>query len=178
MSDHGNGFWMQCRCHRGLPDHRLSQRAADRHLNQLHDPLQRPFPHAFYLNYPVSAGLGGILNSFTAAVCLTCVILLGVLATLAVSWLLSHTLLKGIPSFFTLELPPYRRPQIGKVIVRSIFDRTLFVLGRAVAIAAPAGLLIWILANISYVGPENGFFALAVQSPLSAPTLLWSHQFF
>lgn len=136
-------------------------------------PCNGRFPTLFTLiTLFFTAGLGGILNSFTAAVCLTCVILLGVLATLAVSWLLSHTLLKGIPSFFTLELPPYRRPQIGKVIVRSIFDRTLFVLGRAVAIAAPAGLLIWILANISYVGPENGFFALAVQSPLSAPTLL------
>ena len=61
-------------------------------------------------------------------------------------------LLKGVPSSFTLELPPYRRPQIGKVVVRSIFDRTLFVLGRAVAIAAPAGLIIWILANINVGG--------------------------
>ena len=59
-------------------------------------------------------------------------------------------MLKGVPSSFTLELPPYRRPQIGKVIVRSIFDRTLFVLGRAIVVAAPAGLLIWIMA--SYVG--------------------------
>jgi len=57
-----------------------------------------------------------------------------------------------VPSSFTLELPPYRRPQIGKVVVRSIFDRTLFVLGRAVAIAAPAGLIIWILANINVGG--------------------------
>ena len=62
---------------------------------------------------------------------------------------LSGTILKGIPSSFTLELPPYRKPQIGKVIVRSIFDRTLFVLGRAVCVAAPAGLLIWLLANIT-----------------------------
>ena len=57
-------------------------------------------------------------------------------------------MLKGVPSSFTLELPPYRRPQIGKVIVRSIFDRTLFVLGRAIVVAAPAGLLIWIMANV------------------------------
>lgn len=136
-------------------------------------PCNGRFPTLFTLiTLFFTAGLGGILNSFTAALCLTCVILLGVLATLAVSWILSHTLLKGIPSFFTLELPPYRRPQIGKVVVRSIFDRTLFVLGRAVAIAAPAGLLIWILANISYVGPENGLFALTARSGLSAPTLL------
>ena len=68
--------------------------------------------------------------------------------TLFISRLLSKTVLKGVPSSFTLELPPYRRPQIGKVIVRSIFDRTLFVLGRAAAVAAPAGLLIWIMANV------------------------------
>ncbi len=59
---------------------------------------------------------------------------------------------KGIPSSFTLELPPYRRPQIGKVLVRSIFDRTLFVLGRAVTVAAPAGLVIWLMANITIDG--------------------------
>ena len=57
-----------------------------------------------------------------------------------------------MPSSFALELPPYRRPQIGKVIVRSIFDRTLFVLGRAVSVAAPAGLLIWLMANITING--------------------------
>ena len=68
--------------------------------------------------------------------------------TFLVSRLLSLTILKGIPSSFALELPPYRRPQIGKVIVRSIFDRTIFVLGRAVVAAAPAGIIIWIFANI------------------------------
>ena len=57
-----------------------------------------------------------------------------------------------MPSSFTLELPPYRKPQIGKVIVRSIFDRTLFVLGRAICVAAPAGLVIWLMANISVGG--------------------------
>ncbi|MEG7530509.1 MAG: nucleoside recognition domain-containing protein [Hungatella sp.] len=86
--------------------------------------------------------------SILSALLLTGMILLGIAATLGASWLLSHTLLKGIPSSFTLELPPYRRPQISKVIVRSIFDRTLFVLGRAVVIAAPAGLIIWLLANL------------------------------
>lgn len=95
---------------------------------------------------------GSVTGSILSALILTGVILLGVAATLGASWLLSHTLLKGVPSSFTLELPPYRRPQIGKVVVRSIFDRTLFVLGRAVAIAAPAGLIIWILANINVGG--------------------------
>ena len=83
---------------------------------------------------------------------LTAVIVLGVLMTFLVSGVLSKTLLKGVPSSFTLELPPYRRPQIGKVIVRSIFDRTLFVLGRAVVVAAPAGLVIWVLANVDAGG--------------------------
>lgn len=68
--------------------------------------------------------------------------------TLLVSRILSETILKGIPSSFTLELPPYRAPQVGKVIIRSIFDRTLFVLGRAVAVAVPAGIIIWLFANI------------------------------
>ena len=72
--------------------------------------------------------------------------------TFLVSYLLSKTLLRGIPSSLTLEMPPYRKPQVGKVIIRSIFDRTLFVLGRAVVVAAPAGLLIWIFANVTIGG--------------------------
>ena len=93
-----------------------------------------------------TAGLAGSLKS---AAFLTGVILLGVVSTIWVSRLLSKTILKGMPSSFTLELPPYRKPQIGQVIVRSIFDRTLFVLWRAIIVAAPAGLVIWILANIT-----------------------------
>lgn len=92
---------------------------------------------------------GGAGGSALSALMLLGVILLGVGLTLAMSKLLSQTLLKGVPSSFTLELPPYRRPQVGKVLVRSIFDRTLFVLGRAAAVAAPAGLIIWLLANIT-----------------------------
>ena len=69
--------------------------------------------------------------------------------TFLISKLLSKTILKGLPTSFTLELPPYRKPQVGKIIVRSIFDRTLFVLGRAIMVAAPAGLVIWIMANIN-----------------------------
>ena len=86
------------------------------------------------------------------ALLLTAVIIFSVGMTFAVTGLLSTTLLKGTPSSFTLELPPYRRPQIGKVIVRSIFDRTLFVLGRAAAVAAPAGLVIWLMANVNVNG--------------------------
>jgi ferrous iron transport protein B len=94
----------------------------------------------------------GLLESALSAVILTVFIILGVIMTLAVSKLLSKTFLKGVPSSFTLELPPYRRPQVGRIIVRSIFDRTVFVLGRAVAAAAPAGVLIWGMANITIDG--------------------------
>lgn len=87
-----------------------------------------------------------------SALILLAVILLGVFMTFWVSRLLSGTLLKGVPSSFALELPPYRRPQIGKVITRSILDRTLFVLGRAVVVAAPAGLVIWLCANLQLGG--------------------------
>lgn len=96
----------------------------------------------------------GILGSFKSAAFLTAVILLGVASTIWVSKLLSKTVLKGLPSSFTLELPPYRKPQIGQVVVRSIFDRTLFVLWRAIIVAAPAGLVIWILANV-YIGDQS-----------------------
>lgn len=88
------------------------------------------------------------LQSILSTLILLSIIVFGVLTTLFMSKLLSKTLLKGIPSSFALELPPYRKVQFGKVIVRSIFDRTLFVLGRAVCVAAPAGLIIWLLSNI------------------------------
>lgn len=98
-----------------------------------------------------SKGLGGLLS----ALMLTGVILAGVVATFLVSRLLSATVLKGIPSSFTLELPPYRRPQIGRILLRSALDRTLFVLGRAVSVAAPAGLIIWLMANIAPGGGSS-----------------------
>lgn len=91
-------------------------------------------------------------NGIMSTLILTAIILLGVCLTFWISRILSMTLLKGVPSAFTLELPPYRKPQIGKVIVRSILDRTLFVLGRAIAVAIPAGAVIWLLANISIEG--------------------------
>ena len=86
-------------------------------------------------------------SSILAAIMLTGLIMTGIGATFLVTGLLSKTVLKGTPSFFTLEMPPYRRPQPGKILVRSIMDRTLFVLGRAAAVAAPAGLLLWAMAN-------------------------------
>ncbi|MGN0621301.1 MAG: ferrous iron transport protein B [Porcipelethomonas sp.] len=107
-----------------------------------------------------TAAAPGFLRSAASALILLAVILCGVLMTLLISWVLSKTVLKGVPSSFTLELPPYRRPQIGKVIVRSVFDRTIFVLGRACITAAPAGLFIWILANCS-IGENTVLIALS-----------------
>ncbi|MDO4381282.1 MAG: ferrous iron transport protein B [Clostridia bacterium] len=95
-----------------------------------------------------SASLSAAVKPFFAALILTAVILLSVLATFSASRLLSKTVLKGESSAFTLEMPPYRVPKIGSVLVRSVFDRTLFVLSRAVCVSAPMGLFIWLLANI------------------------------
>lgn len=88
-------------------------------------------------------------STFVSALILTLFILLSIIVTLLVSKLLSATVLRGLPSSFTLELPSYRAPQVGKVIIRSILDRTLFVLGRAVVAAIPAGVIIWLMANLS-----------------------------
>lgn len=113
-------------------------------------PCNGRFPTLIAIITMFFAGaVGGAFQSVVSTLMLTGVIVLGVFMTLMISRLLSKTILKGMPSSFNLELPPYRRPQVGKVIVRSIFDRTLFVLGRAVVVAAPAGLVIWVLANIS-----------------------------
>lgn len=95
---------------------------------------------------------GVFLNSILPSLVLTAVMFLSVGMTLLSSKFLSKTILSGETSSFVLELPPYRCPQIGKVIVRSVFDRTLFVLGRAVVSAIPAGLLLWVMANVSIDG--------------------------
>ncbi len=96
--------------------------------------------------------IAGTMQGFGASIISTLsvilVILLGIFCALLVSKILSKTILKGIPSSFVLELPPYRKPQFGKILIRSIFDRTLFVLGRAISVAAPSGLVIWLFASI------------------------------
>ena len=96
----------------------------------------------------IAVGFSGFTASIISTLSVVGIILLGIIMSLLVSRFLSKTLLKGVPSSFVLELPPYRKPQFGKIIVRSIFDRTLFVLGRALTVAIPAGFIIWIFANI------------------------------
>lgn len=96
----------------------------------------------------IGSNFNGFLSSIMSTLVVLAVILLGIFMTIFISKLLSKTILKGVPSSFILELPPYRKPQIGKVLIRSIFDRTLFVLGRAISVAIPAGIIIWLFANI------------------------------
>lgn len=100
----------------------------------------------------IASQFTGFGASILATLSVVIVIVLGILMSLIISKILSHTILKGIPSSFVLELPPYRKPQFGKIIIRSILDRTIFVLSRALAVAAPAGLVIWLFANIGFNG--------------------------
>lgn len=102
----------------------------------------------------IASNFSSPFNNIIAALTVTLVIVLGIIATLLSSKLLSKTVLKGEPSSFTLELPPYRKPKVGQILVRSILDRTLFVLGRAIIVAAPAGLLLWFFAN-THIGNSS-----------------------
>jgi ferrous iron transport protein B len=96
----------------------------------------------------VAASFPAAIASFIAAGSVVGVVLIGVFFTLLVSWGLSKTLLKGEASAFTLELPPYRKPNVTRILYTSFIDRTIFVLYRAMQTAAPAGAVIWILGNI------------------------------
>ena len=96
--------------------------------------------------------VSGKFSSFKGAIILSSLIILAIIVTLIVSKLLSTKLLKGMSSSFILEMPPYRKPQIKQIIIRSIFDRTLFVLARAISVAIPAGIIIWLLSNIKVGG--------------------------
>lgn len=92
----------------------------------------------------------GFSASLLSTLAVLIIVVFGIMMTLFISKILSKTILKGVPSSFVLELPSYRKPQMGKVFIRSIFDRTLFVLGRAVSVAIPAGIIIWLFANIQF----------------------------
>ncbi|MBE5802485.1 MAG: ferrous iron transport protein B [Clostridiales bacterium] len=109
------------------------------------------------------AGAAGVILSSLALVAL---IVISVLVTLGASFLLSKTVLRGMPSTFTLELPPFRMPKPGEVIVRSVLDRTVFVLMRAISVAAPAGLLLWVLGNLTVGGTSLLRHGAAFLDPL------------
>lgn len=113
-------------------------------------PCNGRFPMLISISTIFIGGLSvGLKGSFLSALSVTLIIILGVIMTFFVSRVLSLTLLKGVPSSFILELPPYRTPKVFRLLVRSILDRTLYVLGRALAVAAPAGAIIWLFSNIS-----------------------------
>lgn len=107
-------------------------------------PCNGRFPALIAVITVFFAGASGL----AASAMLTAAVVVSVFVSIGASYLLSKTVLKGVPSSFALELPPYRRPQILKVVARSVLDRVIFVLARAAAVAAPAGLIIWILTNI------------------------------
>lgn len=114
-------------------------------------PCNGRFPTLIAVSSIFLVAKGSSNPSFLPALAITALVVIGIIITLLVSYILSKTILKGIPSSFTLELPPYRVPQIGRVLYTSIIDRTIFVLFRAIVVAAPAGAIIWILSNI-YIG--------------------------
>lgn len=120
-------------------------------LTNVFSPCNGRFPTliAIISIFLVSASSNKFASSTLSALTLLGLIIFSVLITLLISKILSKTILKGEPSSFTLELPPYRKPKILDTIIRSILDRTIFVLGRAIYISIPAGILIWLTANIT-----------------------------
>jgi ferrous iron transport protein B len=114
----------------------------------------------------VAAAFPPVIASFAAAGAVVGVVLLGVAFTLAASWMLSRTVLRGEASAFTLELPPYRRPGIVRILYTSLIDRTLFVLWRAILTAAPAGAVIWVLGNIYLNGTSLAAHSASALAPL------------
>lgn len=126
-------------------------------------PCNGRFPTLIALIGIFFAGAGG---SLTQAAAMTGLILFSAGVSLGVTKLLSATVLRGEPSPFILELPPYRAPRLGQVLLRSVLDRTLIVLGRAAAVAAPAGALLWCLANIDLNGQSLLSHAAAFLEPL------------
>ena len=140
----------------GVTGCRIIESKREREIAQLTNnfvPCNGRFPTLIAIITMFFIGTGGGFLAYSAsALLLTLVILIGIGMTFLTSAFLSKTVLKGVPSSFVLELPPYRAPQIGKIIVSSLVNRTIFVLGRALIVAAPAGLIIWLLVNTNVGG--------------------------
>lgn len=130
-------------------------------------PCNGRFPTLIMLSVIfVAAAFPPTLTSIAAAGAVVGVVLIGILFTLVASWLLTRTVLQGEASAFTLELPPYRRPGILRILYTSLVDRTIFVLGRAILTAAPAGAVIWILGNVNWEGTNLAQHAANILYPL------------
>lgn len=106
------------------------------------------------------------LAGFISALAVVGIAMLGVLLTFVVSWFLTRSVLKGEVSSFSLELPPYRPPRILQTIYTSLIDRTIYVLWRAIVFAAPAGAVIWAVANISFAGQSLAEYIINALNPL------------
>ncbi|RJX18764.1 MAG: ferrous iron transporter B [Ammonifex sp.] len=118
-------------------------------LTNVFVPCNGRFPTIIALSSIFMGGAAAGSNGLPAAsAAVAAMIMTGVAVTFAMTWLLSRTLLKGVPSCFILELPPYRKPQINRILLSALLNRTAFVLARAVLVAAPAGAVTWVLANV------------------------------
>jgi ferrous iron transport protein B len=104
--------------------------------------------------FMAGAAASGAMQTLTTASVLMGMVLIGIVVTLTVSWVMSRTALRGVPTHYTLELPPYRRPKIWKTILISSKEKSLNVLTRAIVVAAPAGVITWILGNV-FVGGDS-----------------------
>ena len=113
-------------------------------------PCNGRFPTLILLGSLFFSGIGG-------AAVVAGAVALGVLGAVATTGVLSKTVLKHEPSAFVMEMPPLRRPRFGQILVRSLLDRTLFITGRALWVAAPAGGLLWVLANTGLLSLLAGF---------------------
>ncbi len=102
----------------------------------------------------MAAGYTGGLQTFVTSAVVVGIVVFGIIVTLTVSWVLSKTALRGVPTQYTLELPPYRKPKFWNTIIRATLDKSVYVLKRAVIVAAPAAILTWVLANI-YIGDTS-----------------------
>ena len=91
--------------------------------------------------------------AFLVAAC----VVLGVVGAMGTSGILSRTVLRHEQSTFIMEMPPFRKPRLGQILARSLLDRTLHITGRALKVAAPAGLLLWLLANTGLMGWISDF---------------------
>lgn len=120
-------------------------------------PCNGRFPAIIMLSAIFMSGVGAFSGLKITAVVLGC-ITVSVIVSLAVSFLLTKTVLKGVPSSFVLELPPYRKPKLLTILYRSFMDRTAYVFGRAVAVAVPAGAIIWFMQNVMIDGHSIIFY--------------------
>ncbi|MEH6891456.1 nucleoside recognition domain-containing protein [Bacillus sp. JJ864] len=102
----------------------------------------------------MAAGYTGGMQTLVTSGVVVGMVVIGIIVTLTVSWVLSKTALKGVPTHYTLELPPYRKPKVWDTIVRATLDKSIYVLKRAVIVAAPAAVLTWILANV-FIGDTS-----------------------